>query len=167
MSVPQWRYIFGGPNPRRHIGMSFGECHYSLDLSNDEGVDILCPADGYLISCGEDSSVGNYIVIRTSPVNGVSYYVRIIHMQNKPTFTNYPSVHFFKAGDVLGQVGKTPLSAGYAPHVHMDVSITRSWPQRGCSDNLNPRDFFAGSFTTDWDHNDFAKYCAIYGRTSC
>lgn len=89
------------------------EYHRGIDISSEEGHDILSPIDGQLVSSGSDvAGYGNYAVIRDE--SGKNHLFG--HMKSPVGYGLGSSIY---KNDVIGQVGSTGKSTG--SHLHYEI----------------------------------------------
>jgi murein DD-endopeptidase MepM/ murein hydrolase activator NlpD len=87
--------------------------HPGIDISTPEGVKVVAPADGVVVSCGLKGAYGNAIIVD----HGFGIITRYGHLA---AFNVQPGQRV-KRGDPLGFVGSTGRST--SPHLHYEVWV--------------------------------------------
>jgi murein DD-endopeptidase MepM/ murein hydrolase activator NlpD len=87
--------------------------HPGIDISTPEGVKVIVPADGVVVSCAPKGAYGNAIIVD----HGYGIITRYGHLAG---FNVTPGQRV-KRGDVLGFVGSTGRST--SPHLHYEVWV--------------------------------------------
>jgi murein DD-endopeptidase MepM/ murein hydrolase activator NlpD len=87
--------------------------HPGIDISTPEGVKVIAPADGVVVSCGQKGAYGNAIIID----HGFGVITRYGHLA---AFNVRPGQRV-KRGDTIAFVGSTGRST--SPHLHYEVWI--------------------------------------------
>jgi murein DD-endopeptidase MepM/ murein hydrolase activator NlpD len=108
---------------RGYLSASFGkrqdpftgqpDFHPGIDISTPIGTKVHAPADGLVISCGQQGGYGNALVID----HGYGVVTRYGHLE---AFNVKPGQRVHR-GDVIAFVGNTGRSTG--PHVHYEVWV--------------------------------------------
>jgi murein DD-endopeptidase MepM/ murein hydrolase activator NlpD len=87
--------------------------HYGIDIATDYGNSIMAPADGIVISLGNDKICGKNIII--SHGNGITtHYLHLSKFLVR-------SGQKVKRWEIIGLVGKSGKAIG--PHLHYEVRI--------------------------------------------
>ncbi len=106
------------------------EFHSGLDISSRRGTPIIAPADGRVISAGQDRYLGKFI--------------KIGHTDNLTTIYGHLMEHKVekgqqvKRGDVIGLMGNTGLSTGH--HLHYQVQKDNK--------SVNPKQYILNTHTS-------------------
>lgn len=87
--------------------------HKGIDIFAPEGTPVLAATAGWVVSMGEDSLGGNYILILGAKWR-LHYYA---HLQAIDT----QGGAWVSAGEVIGKVGTTGNAKGKPPHLHYDI----------------------------------------------
>ncbi|HEX6737035.1 MAG TPA: M23 family metallopeptidase [Vicinamibacteria bacterium] len=87
--------------------------HPGIDISTPEGVKVISPADGVVVSCGQKGAYGNAIIID----HGFGVITRYGHLA---AFNVKPGQRV-KRGDTIAFVGSTGRST--SPHLHYEVWV--------------------------------------------
>ncbi|MBI2348777.1 MAG: M23 family metallopeptidase [Deltaproteobacteria bacterium] len=114
----------------------FGGYHGGIDISLDEGTQILAVAAGTVVSKGEGGQLeGIYLWLRHTPEDtGLSYwlYSKYQHLESLPELSIGAKV---SAGQVVGRSGKTGTVGGHYgfagyPHLHLTARKSASGAYR-------------------------------------
>lgn len=149
-----------------------GGVHLGTDLAAPVGTPIVAPANGVVIyrtdgcptygylsaQCGYPGSAygGNQVYLMVS-VNGKTYGIRMLHMQNGTTISRGATV---KAGDMVGRVGSSGNSTG--PHLHIEIIYLGTNSLNYYAQNWNG-DL---SFGTGWYDNGLKRRCSTNGNSA-
>lgn len=87
--------------------------HYGIDIATNYGNPIVAPADGTVVSLGNDKILGSHIVL--SHGNGITTHY--LHL-SKFLVRNGQKV---KRGEIIGLVGKSGKAVG--PHLHYEIRL--------------------------------------------
>ncbi len=87
--------------------------HYGLDIATNYGNPIVAPADGTVVSLGNDKMMGSHIVL--SHGNGITTHY--LHLSKFLVRAGQK----VKRGDIIGLVGKSGKAIG--PHLHYEIRI--------------------------------------------
>ncbi len=93
-----------------------GAFHRGVDISSDFGVRVLAPADGVVLSAGQESGYGRLVEIQHA--NGI--ITRYGHLSGFAVTTGQRVIR----GQVIGYVGTSGRSTG--PHLHYEVWVHNS-----------------------------------------
>ncbi len=126
--------------PRNNGGIY--QIHYGLDLRAAEGTVFYSIADGYVEEVDSTQSTGNYITIRHLD----NSYVRYIHLQSRPPYTQG---EFVQEDQVIGLTGRTGTTFA---HLHIDYFPTNYSPTSPFYrlDTYNPLDILPHNTTDDF-----------------
>lgn len=119
-----------------------GVSHLGIDIAAPAGTPVYSTASGSILACGDNSSMGYYVVITTNSHDGIGYLVtRNMHFQSWPLVTENQAVN---ANTLIGYVGNTGDSNG--DHLHFDVNNMGNWDGNTLRNNIsrviNPRQFW-------------------------
>ena len=94
------------------ITRGFSDEHPGIDISAEEGTDVVSIYSGTVEDVGFNNQEGNYIIIR----NNDGCTVKYSHLKDTPIVSKGVSV---ESGEKVGAVGSTGKSTG--PHVHVEI----------------------------------------------
>jgi murein DD-endopeptidase MepM/ murein hydrolase activator NlpD len=104
-------YLSSGFGNRRHPIHRRMHFHRGIDLATNRGTPIIAPADGYVVSAGQNGGYGLFIAI--NHVYGFeTYYGHLNKIYVRKG-------QFVKRGDKIGEVGSTGLAT--SSHLHYEV----------------------------------------------
>lgn len=84
--------------------------HKGIDIFAHEGTPVVAATSGLVISAGEDSVGGLYVLILGAKWR-FHYYAHLQKIDASP-------LHWVQAGETIGAVGTTGNAKGKAPHLH-------------------------------------------------
>jgi murein DD-endopeptidase MepM/ murein hydrolase activator NlpD len=108
---PARGWLTGSFGPRRDPFTGEAEFHQGIDISTDEGQDVVATADGTVELASYSGDYGNLVVLQHT----FGLTTRYGHLS---AFTVTPGRHV-KRGDVIGYVGATGRATG--PHLHYEI----------------------------------------------
>lgn len=104
-------YMSSGFGNRRHPIHRRIHFHRGIDLATNRGTPVIAPADGYVVSAGQNGGYGLFIAI--NHVYGFeTYYGHLNKIYVRKG-------QFVKRGDKIGEVGSTGLAT--SSHLHYEV----------------------------------------------
>ncbi len=125
--------------------------HYGLDISTIQGNagtdhNIYGSGDGVVKAVGYDNSVGNTVIVVYEDVymHGLDKVADLTARYAHMASTNVKVGDTVTVNTVLGVEGKTPLSAGWDEHLHIEFDTDTTYyqysPQVGSSDDQKTAD---------------------------
>lgn len=149
-----WSYFFRGADAEsvKRISQRFsnanGDSHYGTDFvrvdgGNSTGKAIYSPCAGKVVKRGNNTSMGNYVIIETTQTDsyGNKLTIRLMHMRDDPLVALNATV---TTNTCLGYIGNTGTSFG--AHLHVDINNGGNWwgeeIRADLSSMINPENFY-------------------------
>ena len=121
-----WSYMFRtAPYSTPYYGMTQGysSSHLAIDIAAPANTPVYSTTSGYVMSRGFNSSMGNYVVIKTNSKDSMGYLItRNMHFISAPPVALNQTV---SKDTIIGYVGSTGDSTGN--HLHFDVNNMGTW----------------------------------------
>ncbi|WP_338410436.1 peptidoglycan DD-metalloendopeptidase family protein [uncultured Flavobacterium sp.] len=96
--------------------------HIGLDLWIQAGTNVLAALNGTIHSFQNNNAIGDYgpTIILEHHIEGHAFYTLYGHL-NLESLNTKKRGQIIKKGDVIAQLGASPINGDYAPHLHFQI----------------------------------------------